>query len=235
MSDPSEHSAPRPLAAAEEHLFHTQQIIRDEEQLLDLEKQEVDGIIAGLNDRPPAEAAGVDVKAFTAVDPSFDDKAFIAIARESFNHIREARSEENAKTAAGTMSDQLKSELQNAIEGDVASHRHHLLPGLSIMAAEITSATVTDGKMTAVVHFKITSQEMDRDEKFNMIAGSTDWQSWDEMWTFWRDPSVDTSASDEDHILSREQEGGWMFAHKGWIVTKIERVGAQDPLDPTNI
>ena len=223
------------VAAGEEHLFHFQQIAADKEKLIDLEQKEVEEVVAGLNDRPPAEAAGVDISALKAADPTFDDKGFIPIARESFNLIREARSLDSPVTASGLLSDDLKNQLQQVIDGDVASHRHHLLPGLWIKDAKITGGSVADGKLTVVVQFHLTSQEMDRDGDLKLIAGSDQWQEWDERWTFWRDPSVDTSASDEQRILSREEEGGWMFAHKGWIVTKIERLGAADPLDPSNL
>ena len=37
-------------------------------------------------------------------------------------------------------------------------------------------------------------------------------------WTFERDPSVDTSADDEDHEVA---DGGWMVAHRGWRLTGI--------------
>lgn len=147
--------------------------------------------------------------------------------------IREARSIDNPATAAGTLSPELTAQLQSSIDGDVASHRHHLLPGLTVKTAQIVSTAVTDGKLTIGVQFHLSSQEMDRDANLNLIGGSEQWQEWDERWTFWRDPSIDNSAADEDHILSRQRDGGWMFAHQGWIVTQIERLGAPDPLAPT--
>ncbi len=39
---------------AEEPLFHVGQIAADEERLIDLRQQEVDGIVAALKDRTPA-------------------------------------------------------------------------------------------------------------------------------------------------------------------------------------
>ena len=223
------------VEAGEEHLFHSRQIAADQVKLMDLEQEEVKAVEQGLADKPAAEAPGADLSAVKAADPTFDDQQFISIARESFNLIREARTLDNPATASGTLSDDLKAQLQNVIDGDVAAHRHHLLPGLWIKSSQITDASVAGGKLTVIVQFRLSSQEMDRDANLNLIAGSDQWQEWDERWTFWRDPSVDTSASDEQHILMHEEEGGWMFAHRGWIVTKIERLGAADPLDPTNL
>jgi hypothetical protein len=28
---------------------------------------------------------------------------------------------------------------------------------------------------------------------------------------------------------------GWLFAHRGWAVIAITRLGAPDPLDPSNL
>lgn len=70
-----------------------------------------------------------------------------------------------------------------------------------IASAEVTTAAVVDGKERAVVRFGI-----------NGTPAVT------QDWTFERDPSVDTSADDEDHEVA---DGGWMVAHQGWRLTGI--------------
>lgn len=47
------------VGRADEPLFHVRQIAADEERLIDLRQQEVDGIVAALNDRTPALLAGM--------------------------------------------------------------------------------------------------------------------------------------------------------------------------------
>ena len=188
-----------------------------------------------FHDHGPLEVDGVDLTALKQADPSFNDEAFIDIARECFLEVRKARTYNLEPIASGILTPQLEAELKNAIDGDVASHRHHLLPMLTIKTAKIVQASAGDGKPTVVVCFHLSSEELDRNDQLQVIAGSDQVTEWDEDWTFWRDPSVDTSAADEDHILSPESQGEWSFAHKGWTVTKIDREGPQDPLDPTNI
>jgi predicted lipid-binding transport protein (Tim44 family) len=205
-------------------------------EYLDAEHEKmIEEVGADLTEHGDLVAPGVDLAPLKQADSSFDPANFIDVARECYNHIREARSTGNPVTAAGTMSNQLKAALEAAIASDAAAHRHHLLAGLEIASAVITGATVGDGKLNIVVRFHLEGEEMDRDDHLNVVAGSQDEQTWDEEWTFWRDPSVDTSATDEDHILTRERDGGWLFAHRGWLVTTITRLGAPDPLDPTAI
>jgi hypothetical protein len=70
-----------------------------------------------------------------------------------------------------------------------------------IASAEVTAVSVVDGRERAVVKFGI-----------NGTAAVT------QDWTFERDPSVDTSADDEDHEVA---DGGWLVAHRGWRLTGI--------------
>jgi hypothetical protein len=70
-----------------------------------------------------------------------------------------------------------------------------------IASAEVTAVSVVGGRERAVVRFGIT--------------GST---SITQDWTFERNPSVDTSAEDEDHEVA---DGGWLVAHRGWRLTEI--------------
>src|SRR5215469_12118415 len=119
---------PSELERAEEHLFHTGEAVAEQERLIDLEQQEVDGTVAGLNDRTTATLPGVDTGALKTVDPQFDDEAFRAIARETFYKVREARSTQNPHESAELVSPEIQQEIQAAVAGDVASHQHHLLP-----------------------------------------------------------------------------------------------------------
>jgi predicted lipid-binding transport protein (Tim44 family) len=185
-----------------------------------------------LKNRPPAEATGVDISAINALDPSFDDQQFLEVARECFYNIREARTSDNPLLADLELSPELMTELRDVIQGDVTSHRHHLLPGLEIRTAVIRSVDVTAAKFTIVVRFHLESEEVDRDAKGEVVAGDFNEREWDEDWTFWRDPTVDSGSIDRQHTLT---PGGWMCEHRGWVVTSIERLGPQDPLDPTNL
>jgi predicted lipid-binding transport protein (Tim44 family) len=192
----------------------------DFDELKAAQTRQVDSTDALLASRGPATAGGVDLSAIKAADPSFDDQDFITIARESFNLIRKARTTDHEKFDEGLLSPQLAQEVKAAIDGDVASHQHHLLPGLEIRTAAITGGQVTDGKLTLTVRLHLWVGSANPTEAVE--AGT----EWDEDWTFWRDPTIDSSATDRDHALRREADGFWMFAHKGWIVTSIQRDGA---------
>src|ERR1700758_3793973 len=111
-------NAPGPFRRADEHLFHAQQIVADEERIFDLGQQEADGVVAALRDRTAAELPGVDTGALRQVDQEFDDDAFRAIARETFLKVREARKLQNPAEAAELLSGQMQRELQDAISGD---------------------------------------------------------------------------------------------------------------------
>ena len=222
---PGDH--PGLVASAEEHLFHSRQIAADEERLIDLEQQEVDGIVAGLKDRTPAELPGVDTSAIQQVDPEFDDEAFRAIARETFYKVREARKLQNPQESAELLSPQMQREMQNAISGDVTSHRHHLLPFLTVNDAVIARAEVANGQEQIDVLFSISAAEEDLDDRTGQVLGDDSSEhSWQERWRFSRDPAVDTSASDERHEITFVDTDQWMVAHQGWVVTDIERLPA---------
>jgi hypothetical protein len=118
------------------------QIAADEDKLIHLGQREVDGIVSALHDRTPARLAGVDTSAIKRVDPEFDDEAFRAIARETFSKVREARGLQDPRGPAELLSPQMQRDVQDVISGDVACHRHHLLPFLTITDAVIAAAEV---------------------------------------------------------------------------------------------
>jgi len=210
-----------------ERLFHVREIVADEEKLLDLGHQEVDETLAGLRDRTPAELPGVDTSAIRRADPEFDEEAFRAIARETFYKVREARRLQNPPESAELLSPQMQGELQNAISGDVAAHRHHLLPFLTVKDAVIAGTEVVAGREQIDVLFSISAIEEDLDDRSGQVmAGDTSEHSWEERWRFARDPQADTSASDERHEITLDRTGQWMVAHRGWTVTQIERLPA---------
>lgn len=220
-------SFPGPIGGAEEHLFHFRQIAADQEEILNLGQQEVDGIVTALNERTRPELAGVDTTGIKQVDPGFDDEAFRAIARETFHKVRQARKLQNPQESAELLSPQMQRELQNAISGDVASHRHHLLPLLTVKDAVIAAAQVIGGQEQIDVLFSICAAEEDVDDYTGQVlAGDTSEHSWEERWRFMRDPQADTLASDERHEITFDRAGQWMVAHRGWIVTQIERLPA---------
>jgi hypothetical protein len=97
---------------------------------------------------------------------------------------------------------------------------------LEIQSIVVTSAAVTDGKMTLTARLHVVGEEAERDDAGKLTGGSEQAHQWDEDWTFWRDPSVDSSASERQRTEMRQSQGGWFIAHKGWIVTAIQRAGA---------
>lgn len=216
---------PSELERAEEHLFHTREAFSEQERLIDLEQQEVDGTVAGLNDRTPAALPGVDTAALTRVDPQFDDEAFRAVARETFYKVREARSAQNPQESTELVSPQIQREIQEAVSGDVASHQHHLLPFLWLNDAVIAHAEVIDGREQIDVRFSISAAEQTVDDiTGETVAGDGDEHTWEELWRFTRQTGADTSDSDERHQVTSVHTDQWMFAHRGWIVTDIARL-----------
>jgi hypothetical protein len=179
-----------------------------------------------FHDQPPAEDAGVDLSTIRAVDPQFDDVTFRAIARETFNKVREARSTERLDDADALLSPAMEAEVRQEVSGDVAAHRHHLLPGLEVDAATIVAATVAGGREVVDVRLDVAGEELERDDATTaVVAGDTTVRHWSERWRFERDPSVDSSRSDLSHTL-RFGDEGWLVAHRGWVVTQIERLPA---------
>lgn len=210
---------------AEERLFHRRQIAADQDRFLELGEQEAGEIVAALHDRSPAERPGVDTSAIRQLEPGFDDEAFRAIARETFYKVREARKLQDPQESAEMLSPQLQRELQSTISADVASHRQHVLPFLWIKDAVIADARVIDGQEQIDVLFSISAGEEDVDDRTGQVlVGDSTEHSWEERWRFTRDPGADTAASDERHEISLDRTGQWMFAHRGWVVTQIERL-----------
>jgi hypothetical protein len=211
----------------EEHLFHSGEIAADEERLIDLEQQEVDGTVAGLMDRTPVALPGVDTSVIRQADPEFDAEAFRAIARETFYKVREARKLQNPKESAELLSQAMQREMQDAIAGDAAAHRHHLLPFLWIKDAVIAGALVVDGQEQIDVRFSLSAVEEDLDDRTGQVVGGDGAEhSWAEVWRFRRTPGTDTSASDEQHEIAFAEPDQWMVAHCGWTVTEMTRLPA---------
>jgi hypothetical protein len=191
---------------------------RDQQMLTDLDKE--------YHEQPPAEAAGVDLAAIRAVDPHFDDFTFRTIARETFNKVRDARGSERISEADALLSPAMEDEVRNEVSGDVAAHRHHLLPGLEVDDVTIVAAAVAGGREVLDVRLDVAGEEMERDDATTaIVAGDATVRHWSERWRFERDPSMDSSQTDRDHTLKFGDEG-WMVAHCGWVVTQIERLPA---------
>ncbi|MGD1054182.1 MAG: TIM44-like domain-containing protein [Candidatus Dormibacteria bacterium] len=190
----------------------------DQKMLVDLDRE--------YHEQPPVEAAGVDLGAIRAVDPQFDDFAFRSIARETFNKVREARSTERTDEADALMSPAMEAEIGQEVSGDVAAHRHHLLPGLEVDQATIVAAAVAGGREVVDVRLDVAGEELERDDATGaVVAGDATVRRWSERWRFERDPSMDSSQTDRDHTLKFGDEG-WLVAHRGWVVTQIERLPA---------
>jgi predicted lipid-binding transport protein (Tim44 family) len=176
-----------------------------------------------LAERPPASEAGVDLAPVVAADPAFDGQAFLAIARESYFKMREAWERRTASIAAGLCTPAVMAELQATIAADAMARRRHLLPGIEIRDAIITSARVNEHKMSLVVRLQLVGKEYYVDEAFDIVGGDEEYHDWDEDWTFVRDTSIDQRGTDRTHALMREEQGGWDFAHRGWNVASITR------------
>jgi len=212
---------------AEEHLFHFREIATDEEKLIDLEQQEVDGVVAALKERTPPELPGVDLSAVKQIDPEFDDESFRAVARETFYKVREARTLQNPQESAELLSPQMQREIQDEISGDAVSYRHHLLPFLSVNDVVISGAEVVGDQEEIRAHFSISAGEEDADDRTGQVlAGGSTEHSWEELWRFTRNPQADTSASDERHEITNVRTDQWLVAHRGWVVTAITRLPA---------
>ena len=196
--------------------------------------EELDKLDDGLEDawgemlaeRPPATEAGVDLGPVTAADPAFDAQGFLAVARDSYFQMREAWEQRNASMASGLCSAEVMAELQATIAADATAQRRHLLPGVEISTAVITSVTVADRKIALVVRMHLVGKEHYVDDAFDIVSGDDEYHDWDEDWTFVRDFAVDESGEDRQHALMHEEQGGWDFAHRGWNVTSIARIGA---------
>ena len=144
----------------------------DEARLDTLDEQMLTDLDREFHERGEEVVPGLDLTAVTRIDPEFTLDSFLLIARDTFRVLQDTH-------AAGAPS----------LDADIAS-------------AEVTGASVVDGRERAVVRFGING---------GAAAVSQDW-------TFERDPGVDTSAEDEQHEIA---DGGWTVPHRGWRLTGI--------------
>ena len=176
-----------------------------------------------LEERPPPAAAGVDLAAVTAADASFDGYAFLAIARESYFQYREAEEKHAPEIAADLSTPEVDAELKQTIARDARDGRYHVLAGVEIMHAVITSAAVEGRVITLVVNLQLRAKDTYLNEHAERVEGDDVWDDWSENWTFVRDLDHDESHEDHAHALIPEANGGWDFAHKGWNVAEVAR------------
>jgi hypothetical protein len=194
---------------------------------LDSEAAADQAMLAQFAERPDAEAPGVSVKALGDADKTFDDHEVVSVARDCFLILQKARLDEQADRGEAELSPDLEGELRAATARDVEAHRHHLLPSLEIDDARIVEALLVDRKEVVTVRLSLRGEQLVRDDATEeVVQGSTDVIAWQEDWTLTRDPRVsDTRAQDEKLTLS----GQWFVAHRGWVVTKIERLTESVP------
>ena len=186
----------------------------------------LDGVRHAVAEQPSPVGDGVDLTGILAVEPDFDPMAFRAIARESFLKIREARSTHREQEDNGLMSPSLEHELDDEIFSDAAARHRHVLSGLEVTEATIISATVCEGREKLGVRFVATAERIESDELTGSILsddGSP--HRFTETWQFERNPTVDNSATDAQHAASFGADG-WLFAHRGWVVTDIQAADA---------
>jgi hypothetical protein len=143
----------------------------DEKQLDALDATMLNDLDREFHERGEEAAPGLDFASVRRVDPEFTPDSFLLIARDAFRVLQDAHTDGAP-----------------ALDADIAS-------------AEVTAASVADGRERAVVRFG--------------INGGT---SVTQDWSFERDPSADTTADDEAHEVA---DGGWLVAHRGWRLTGI--------------
>lgn len=170
--------------------------------------------------KPEAIEGNVDLAPIKAVDSSFDEHQFVSIARECFEVIHNARVRQQGKLGENELTPEEEAALQSAISEDQAHHLHHLYPGLEIEDARITKAGVINNLEHIAVHFTLKGEQLERDDKsLAVVSGDSTVRTWDELWTYRRDPRVDSAAIDREMTL---MENVWWFAHQGWIVEDIK-------------
>jgi predicted lipid-binding transport protein (Tim44 family) len=184
----------------------------------------IDGVEKAVQEQPSPVAGDVDLAPIRALEPDFDPGAFRTLARETFLKVCEARGAENRDEADGLLSLSMQQELNAAIDGDVAAHRHHILSQLDIAEATIVSAATEGAREKLGVRFLVAAETIERNADAEaVISDDGQAQRWSELWQFERDSSLDPSATDRRHALSFEADG-WLFAHRGWVVTAIQRL-----------
>jgi len=201
------------------------------EELVRNEHRPEDAWAEMLAERPPAAADDVDLAPVLAAEPVFDGHAFLAIARESYFQMREAWEHRDARIARGLATRRVMAELEMIISDDLAARRRHLLPGIEIRSAVITSARVLGERITLTVRMRLTGREYYVDESYNLICGDDEYHDWDEDWTFEHVRGIDEPAEDREHALGSEADGRWDFAHRGWNVSGIARIDARSLSD----
>lgn len=206
-----------------------------------LETQEFDTFDRAIHEQPSAVGTGVDLTPIKAVDPAFDPFAFRTLARETFLKVRQARGSQARGAGDGLLSPSMERELHDLIDGDVAAHRHHILSQLEVVDATIVTASVDDGREKIGLRYVVGAEEIERDASTEAVISDDHLvYRWAELWQFERDPSLDPSATDQQHVLSYGDDR-WLFAHLGWVVTNITRLddavpqpGQTRPQGPTN-
>lgn len=182
----------------------------------------LDGIANAVAEQPSPIGDGVDLTAIKGVEPDFDPAAFRVIARETFLKVREARSTQREQEDDGLMTPALEHKIDDEIFSDAAARHRHVLSGLEIADATVVSATVEGGREKLGVRFTATAEQIERDDRTDTVLsddGSA--RSFTELWQFERDPALDSSATDAQHPASFGADG-WLFAHRGWVVTDIQ-------------
>lgn len=196
---------------------------------IQLENREFDTFDRAIHEQPSAVGDGVDLAPITAVEPDFDPFAFRTLARETFLKVREARGRQARQEGDGLLSPSMERQLNDEIDGDVAAHRHHVLSQLEVKDATIVSASADGGREKLGVRCVIGAEEIERDASTEAIISDDHLvHRWAELWQFERDPSLDPSATDEQHVLSYGADR-WLFAHRGWVVTEIRRLDGAVP------
>jgi predicted lipid-binding transport protein (Tim44 family) len=174
----------------------------------------------------PAVGHGVDLSEIKRVEPEFDPAAFRTIGRETFLKVREARVTQREQEDDGLMTPVLEHEVDDAIFSDAAARHRHVLSGLEIIDATIVSATVDGGREKLGVRFVATAERIERDELTDtVISQDGSPHRFTELWKFERNPALDSAATDAQHVASFAPDG-WLFAHRGWVVTDIQPLEA---------
>ncbi len=189
------------------------------------EDQGEDRLLAGIEhaatEQPSAVADGVDLIAIKGAEPDFDPAAFRTIARETFLKVREARSAEREQEDDGLMAPLLERKVDDEIFSDSSAHHRHVLAGLEVAEATIISAALDGGREKICVRFVARCEQIERDDTTGSVLSDDRAYRFTEVWQFERDPAVDSSATDAQHLASFGADS-WLFVHRGWVVTDVQ-------------
>ena len=157
---------------------------------------------------PPATAKSVKLDKLTNADPGFSATEFLAIARETFLLVNEAKLRGAPVIARDLMVTNLEAQLPT---------QPTPMPSLELGGATINQFKMSTDEALLTVHFEVIGHELQDGQPSDLA----DPKRWSEDWDFVRSAKASTAPDDPSSLLP-----GWMVSHKGWRVSAI-RTGEQ--------